>query len=152
MNLLPYLKIEMPSKMDSEKLLALLNVRCLGRHSMQGSAEPLVGSINGNSLKAARAITYRNSFLPIAVGEVLSSEAGSVIRVHLRPPIFSILFMTVWFGTLLCILVALLSKGNYKAVVPVALLLGAGYIFVQLCFWLEVPKIENVLRSIASNG
>lgn len=149
MKLLPFEKCEIESAVSADKLLAALVARSAGKHSIDGSTEPLVGEVEGNGFKCCRAITYRNSFLPIAVGKVIKNGNGSIIKFYLRPSVFSSIFMFFWFTPTFLISILLLIQGNTaKTVAPIALMFIFGYLLLQLCFWLEIPKIKEIFHEI----
>jgi hypothetical protein len=64
----------------------------------QAYSKPYIGKIVGNTFEIKRAITYRNSFLPIIRGEVSADYVGTKILVKMKPHTFVIFFMSIWLG------------------------------------------------------
>ena len=62
-------------------------------------AKPFIGSINGDRFKAWRRIGYRNSFLPVVVGEIESRGMGTTVRIHMRLHWFVVAFLAFWLAT-----------------------------------------------------
>jgi len=149
MKLIPFCQLEIKSKAKASELLLLLSERSKGVHSIDGSKEPLVGSVENNCFRFCRAITYRNAFLPIAVGKVIENEGGSIVKLYLRPTIFNCIFFGFWVISLLLFIGLISIRGeSIKVILPVVILLLFGYLFVQACFWFEVPKIKKVLLKL----
>jgi hypothetical protein len=61
-------------------------------------SKPYIGKITGNRFEIERAISYRNSFLPQIKGEIYSEFDGTKIKVDMKPHLFVLFFMTLWFG------------------------------------------------------
>jgi hypothetical protein len=61
-------------------------------------SKPYIGRVIGSNFEIKRAISYRNSFLPQIKGEVYSEFDGTKIKVNMKPHIFVLVFMTIWFG------------------------------------------------------
>ena len=55
------------------------------------------GKVGENSFKIYRNIRYRNSFLPIFIGNIEESKTGCKICIKTRMVIFVIIFLSVWF-------------------------------------------------------
>jgi hypothetical protein len=60
------------------------------------SGPPFVGWVEGNRFKFVRAITGRNSFLPIISGRLVAGEGGAVVQATLRLAHSVALFMAFW--------------------------------------------------------
>jgi hypothetical protein len=60
--------------------------------------KPFRGEIRENTFKMYKAIRYRNSFLPIVCGEILTCHAGTMVRIIMRPCGFTIAFLCVFIG------------------------------------------------------
>lgn len=61
------------------------------------AAKPYKGEIVGNTFKIQRIINYRNSFLPVIVGEVLPDRGGTRINIQMRLNILISAFVAAWF-------------------------------------------------------
>lgn len=63
------------------------------------------GEIIGSKFKISRVLTLvRNSFLPIIIGTMEKSSAGSIIiKVRMRLQIHVAIFMCFWFTPILCL-------------------------------------------------
>lgn len=73
-------------------------------------SKPYIGWIFGNRFEIERAISYRNSFLPQIKGEVYVEFDGTKIKVSMKPHIFVLIFMAVWFGGIFIACFAMVMK------------------------------------------
>ena len=148
--LLPYIEFVIESSLSEGELLEQLAQRCKGEHSaIQASPEPLVGEVVGSRVKACRAIGYRNSFLPIATGHVTEANGQSILKVKLRPPIYTLIPTAAVIVFLLVAAVIIGFTGQKSEAIVPLLVAVAAYTIMQLCFWLEVPKIQAILKRFA---
>lgn len=60
--------------------------------------KPYVGTVTDFTFKISRAITHRNSFLPVIKGEVVTDYEGTKIKVSMRPPFYGRMAMIAWFS------------------------------------------------------
>jgi hypothetical protein len=117
-----------------------------------GGDEPFVGkSLAEAEFRFSRAISYRNSFLPVIQAAVEPSHRdGARLRVRMRLSVPVMAFMGVWMtGATFGALVGLVSaaRGGPPALIVLALpLFGVGLVAVP--FSLEARKAEAMLRAI----
>ena len=60
--------------------------------------KPYEGEIAVHSFRISRVINYRNSFLPIINGEILSFFGQTQIQIKMKPAIFVLIFMSFWLS------------------------------------------------------
>ena len=107
-----------------------------------------IGSVDEYSFKMHRAIRYGNSFLPVLVGYIVPKGDASEVQITMRMPVFTSIFMFFWFSFFVWDLVSRPpTLDEIKSWISVGFIVS-GYIFVQLAFWLEVPKAEKGIRRV----
>jgi hypothetical protein len=101
---LPSENIILKTKLNKEQAISKLNENIeaeksfgFGAHNHNYS-KPYIGQINGNSFEVKRAISYRNSFLPIIKGEVLSESDSIKVSLNMKPHSFVVAFMALWLS------------------------------------------------------
>jgi hypothetical protein len=62
------------------------------------SGPPFIGTVQDNSFKVRRDIRYRNSFLPMIWGRLISIPTGTRVRVTMSLHPLVAVFMLVWLG------------------------------------------------------
>lgn len=66
-----------------------------------------------NTFNVKRCINYRNSFLPLIRGRFSESIDGTIVEVRMRPNMFTVIFMLIWFcGVLLGCIFSLQAAMN----------------------------------------
>lgn len=104
---LPYESLEYHSRRQAEELVHRIatNIELVRefryRHYNRKHAKPFEGSVSGNTFKIKRIINYRNSFIPIVIGQVFSGPTGARVQVKMRMHILVIVFLFVFFGSIL---------------------------------------------------
>ncbi|CAM3386775.1 hypothetical protein FLLO111716_07605 [Flavobacterium longum] len=99
---LPFEKLTYSTKLSREEALAKLaeNIapeKPFGFGTPKTAYDkPYVGQCNGNAFNVKRAIGYRNSFLPMIKGEVVSDISGTKVQVTMRPNVLVLVFMAFW--------------------------------------------------------
>ncbi|MDH5694110.1 MAG: hypothetical protein OEZ47_13515 [Gammaproteobacteria bacterium] len=120
-----------------------------------GIGKPLIGTFEGTHFKLRRAIIYRNSFIPVAIGKISPHKHGSIVDVTLRMNKFVIIFMCAWFSISSIFATKEIYSYYFESENMSLFGVGAfivGYIMMQGGFWLEVPKITKILMNIASDS
>ena len=155
MKVIPYEKYELDVPRSSQEVIELIREHSepwrLG-HVFGAKTKPFLGRTEGNSFKIYRAIRYQNSFLPILNGIVEDRGSESRLRISLRMPYFTSLFMLVWMGGGL--LVGFATHGKFEmpeALTPWGILLF-GYLLMQGGFWFEVPRAKRLLDETLGNS
>ena len=148
MNLFPFESYEINSEKKSEDILSAIAAKSEKwslRNLFLSNNKPLTGDVKGSRFKVYRSIKYRNSFLPVAVVEVKSLGTGSNAKITLRMHAFVTVFITIWLSMTLLAGIAFLYKSNgAMTFAPFGMFLF-GYLLMQICFWIEVPKIKSLL-------
>lgn len=105
-----------------------------------------------NAFTIQRNINYRNSFLPIAVGEITKTTNNISVNISIRMHWPIIIFLFIWFTFLLIgLIVLVLTAAPLTLIAGITALITFGYIFVQIGFWFEAKKIINIFNKIFSN-
>jgi hypothetical protein len=71
---------------------------------------PYEGVVEGNTFNINRIIGYRNSFLPMINGNIIQDGEGSKIEVKLKMHPFVLVFMVVWFISVIFICLAVIAS------------------------------------------
>jgi hypothetical protein len=110
----PYEKLVYKSPLNHNELLEYFKTQIeeeksfgLGSYNHNYS-KPYIGKIYGQNFEIKRAINYRNSFLPIINGKVLTSTNGTKIEVEMKLNTFVKVFMLIWLSgvSLACVFVS----------------------------------------------
>ena len=113
--------------------------------------KPFIGAVTGYSFKIRRSIKYANSYLPILVGNIEPRDGRSLVRIRLRMPLSTSIFMSFWFLFFVWMVIShpptLDEKHSWASIG----FLVFGYLSMQVAFWLEVPKAEKELREVFAN-
>jgi hypothetical protein len=125
-----------------------------------GEHKPYQGEIENHKFRISRAIHYRNSFLPIIIGEIQSDPGGSTIRITMRMHGLVIAFMIFWLGnvgylvidTIGSVLLTTLKISSNEAT-PSGILFGIvfftfGYLMAFLGYKFEAIKSINYLCDV----
>ncbi|MBW8879966.1 MAG: hypothetical protein JF615_00695 [Asticcacaulis sp.] len=120
----------------------------------------LEGTMTPHGFRVSRILRGRNSFNAQAIGEIDPAPRGSRIRVHLRMPIFVIIFCLAWMSFPLGLVAVIngrfLEPLHDSTFQPAALLpLGMVAFMVlitNLGFWSSATKLKSDLRRIFQAG
>ncbi len=109
---LPYERLTIETNLSPEevqrRLEGVVEPKKWFRWPYSRDHEPYQGTWDGNRFKISRIIHYRNSFLPVIQGEIISRYPGTIIELVMRPPIITIGMVILFAGfALLVILRAL---------------------------------------------
>ena len=162
--LLPFEELAYHSKLTKEELIAHLQneieaEKPFGFGTQRTSySKPYIGKIYDTTFELKRAISYRNSFLPIIKGEIKDDISGSKINVKMVLENFVKVFMCIWLGGVtlasLVTLYTLLFNNGLKEgpfiFIPFVMLF-AGVAMVVLGFKTESKKsitdLEELLQA-----
>lgn len=136
----------LPPPQAQQKMAAQVQPRKIFRFGGPDNDRQFQGELTADSFSVTRIIGYRNSFLPLVEGRFESAAGGSAITITMRPLIFVIAFMTVWFSLALSFSAAAFTS-TLVGLIPVGMLVF-GYALVMIPFWIEAKKQERVLREI----
>ncbi|MRX41102.1 hypothetical protein GJU43_17590 [Flavobacterium sp. LC2016-23] len=162
--LLPFEELTYHSTLKKEALLVHLQNEIEAEKSFGfgtqriSYSKPYIGKISNPTFELKRAISYRNSFLPIIKGEIKDDSSGSKINVKMGLPDLVKIFMCIWLGIVflasLGTLYTLLYNNGLKEgpfiFIPFVMLFG-GVAMVVLGFKIESKKsitdLEQLLQA-----
>jgi hypothetical protein len=109
------------------------------------------GEINEDQFLISRIIRYRNSFLPIIIGDICADSYGSKIRITMRLNKFVLGFWIFWmamaFFIFLGTLPTLLSDQRVESLIPL-FMLAFGYLLCIIAFNMEASMAKKLLKDI----
>jgi hypothetical protein len=124
MRLLPFHRLTLRTASPPEVVEAKLRTLIAAPRLFGRPAEPFRGWIEGRHFKITRVLgtflglPYRNSWLPVIIGDIAPAADGTEIRVRMRLQTFAGVFTAVWFGFLLCFVGGLLWMGSTQGFGP----------------------------------
>lgn len=146
--LVPYQKFEIKTRLEQEltrqKLAEIVEPRKLMRFGLSRNHNLFEGEIEGTSFKISRIIHYRNSFLPILVGQIQDDLDASTLQITARPHWFIILF---WAFFALAVAAGGLIAGDRSdlwAILPMFLFF---YVVPMAAFNWELSKAQKLLNA-----
>ena len=155
MKILPFEKysIESIKSIDEICLLIDKNSEPYKFHFFRNSIpKPLVGERDGEEFELRRYIQGRNSLLPIASGKLSNYNGSTKIEISLEPHLAVIIFMVFWLFFVALFFIAFLSFSMFEAsLIPLSMFIFA-CILMHFGFWLEVPKLKNLILRAIENG
>jgi hypothetical protein len=124
MKLLPYHKFRIVTSLKpaevEERLHAEISPPVWGFDAM--FADPtntyFRGVIANGNFKVMRIIRNRNSFLPVVIGHIESSNNGSRVFVKLRLHLLVAVFMSIWLGGIAVACIVMLAQSIIKGFTP----------------------------------
>ncbi|MEN2413072.1 hypothetical protein [Flavobacterium mesophilum] len=111
--LLPFEELFYHSSLTNEELISRLQNEIEAEKSFSfklnynSYTKPYIGTMSHNNFKIKRAISYRNSFLPIIEGKITSDISGSKINIKMHLEEFVKVFMIIWLGGVLFACIAI---------------------------------------------
>jgi hypothetical protein len=122
----------------------------------QKSRKPYEGTIAGNTFKISRNINYRNSFLPVIVGEIHPQPSGCYVKINMNLNMVVMVFMIFWLWTPASLgVLALLAWSIDRSVGAIFLPLFGMCIFAWsvclFCFKIEAKKANTFLQVFLIN-
>jgi YD repeat-containing protein len=111
---------------------------------------PLLGIVEGHGFRIQRAIRYRNSFLPVIRGKIVSTPTGSRVDVWMYMPPVSFTFMLIWFGFLAFIESKVVDSNIARSYAPLGMIVF-GLVLSLGSFFYEVLKAMPLLSQAAFN-
>lgn len=116
-----------------------------------------VGLLKEDGFKAYRRLNYRNSFLPIAEGKMTPLGRGTKIEITMKMLPFASLFMTIWLGFALFMLLLSATvlffapeQADSKVAsiaIPLLMVVG-GFSGMHMAFKVEIKKTEEALNRL----
>ncbi|HJU68999.1 MAG TPA: hypothetical protein VJ650_12245 [Gemmatimonadaceae bacterium] len=157
MPMLPFDEITIETALTRDEAVARLasavQPRRFFRRDRRGL--PFEGEVNAAGFHISRAITHRNSFLPVIRGRVVSTAGGSRLEASLTLHTLVIGFLCVWGGLLVMIgagmWARMLESGTWgaDALVPVGMLAFA-WVITSVSFTVEARKARALLGELLS--
>ncbi len=126
---------------------------------LRSSSMPYEGNFDGNSFKISRIISYKNSFLPVILGEFKSFDGKTEIKIKMRMVIFVMIFMSFWLGmvSLFCVGITIVGISQLKSIfqngfspfflIPYVMF-TFGYLMTYLAFKYESKKSKQFLAEL----
>ncbi len=119
------------------------------RPQLPGS--PFLGSVENLSFRIRRNIQYRNSFLPMIRGKIISTPTGSRVDVFMYMHPFSLVFILVWFGFLVLIESRIADLNIARSFLPIVMAVFG--LAVSLGgFFFEALKVMPLLSEAVFNS
>lgn len=136
-----------PLPIVRQKLAAQVEPPKLFRWGVSRNSAPYEGEVWETGFRISRIIDYRNSFLPVVLGEFQDDGAGTIVRVKMGLHPFVLSFLVLW------------GFSWYSLIIPLCLagLLSAGFVLVFLglpvvvyavflyAFWFEANRSRSDL-------
>jgi hypothetical protein len=122
-------------------------------------SKPYTGQINGLTFSMTRNINYRNSFIPVITGQLITYSNQTEVKVKMRLNTFVLVFITFWLGTvgLVCLgeiitgllrFKQILFTGFSPALIMPFIMFTFGYLLVILAFKAESKKSMKFLEEL----
>ena len=107
------------------------------------------GKIFEASFKIQRNINYRNSFLPVLIGEINETDSGTRITIKTRLNLFVIVFLCVWVGIVFlgCLITPFADFEIQFRFIPYFMLV-AGILITILPYKYEAKKAKEKLEEL----
>ena len=145
--LIPYQTFEIKTRLGQEaarqKLQEIVEPRKLMRFGLSRSHNLFEGEIEGTSFKISRIIHYRNSFLPILVGQIQDDLDASTLRITARPHWFVTLF---WVFFAIAVTAGGLISGDPSELWVILPVFFFFYVVPTAAFNFELYKSQKVLN------
>jgi|GEM_PF-870602 len=150
----PYTSFDVVTTLSPAKLINVLHryvVPVKERRNAQSDVH-FFGHVNEKGFKCQLNTRYRNGFTPVVVGSFRSTpEGATLIHVTMRPHLFTIIWIVIWFGPLIASLIVgilgLPSDGLevLKALAQVSAVIFISWAVIMISFWLDGKKIQPIL-------
>ena len=121
------------------------------RRNLQYNAH-FFGCVNEEGFKCRPNTRYKNDFAPVVVGSFRSTPEGkTVIHVTMRPHLFTICWLVIWFAPLIaCLIVGILRLPSdglevLKTLAQVSAVIFISWAVTLILFWLDGKKIQPIL-------
>ena len=142
---IPYQRFEIKTRLSQdaarEKLANMIEPRKIRWGFSQGH-KLFEGDLEANTFKISRVIGYRNSFLPVLVGNVQDDLDSSSLQITARPNLFVTFF---WPFLLIAFLFSTISVAGETSVGRILLFILFFYGVPMLFFNLELNKAKKLL-------
>jgi hypothetical protein len=117
------------------------------------SSRPFEGVVHGRSFRIRPASSYRSTFAPILVGD-LASDVPAVLRVRIRPGLWTRLFMAAWLTLTsltggLVLALQLRTGGLHLSALLAPLLSIAGYAVLVAGYRSQACRAKVLLSALS---
>lgn len=153
-HLLPHSEERIISKKTPEDIYIILkSVTDSGKAARSTNAE-FMGQVRPFDFRIVPKINYRNSFLPVLIGNITEKEEGTFIDITFRMPMFTQIFLIIWYGMacfyFLCGILAVSIGGAEQTafiLVPFGFIV-LGQVLSRCCFYGPAKKAFNRLKEL----
>ncbi len=153
MGLIPYDQAIVKTSLDIEQVYQKLAGVIEPRTYMRFSRDHVYfeGSLEREAFKISRIIHYRNSFLPVILGEIRDELDGTAVILRMRLNWIVITFMLIWIlmvlGMVIATLFGVLNNEALPWIMPTLLILVM-YTFALIFFHREAKKAKAYLQEL----
>lgn len=120
--------------------------------SKNSGSKPYHGKFSENRFEIRRIVSYMNSFLPLIKGEIYSEIDSTRIKLNMALHKFVLIFMSIWLGFVMLILIATLYAYFFNNATPTfhfpLLMFVLGYTISVGSFKFEASKSKKDLLKI----
>ena len=163
MKVLPYINQEYTSSMKPTELLDRLSQWVEPRQFWTRSlfkrqrSKPFEGEVTQTGFEIRPIIRYRNSFIPMIIGTVTSSEEGSSIQLEMKLHPFVKSFMSMWLAMVgvgvIGSIFEMIQTQSFSLVIVVPLMMwGFGYVLANKGFAYEAKPAQSTLEGLFSQS
>lgn len=151
--LIPYDQVILKTSLNIEqvyqKLAEVIEPRTYMRFSRDHAY--FEGSLERDAFKISRIIHYRNSFLPVILGEMRDEVDGTAVIIRMRLNWIVVTFILIWVlmvsGIIIATLFGFLADKFLPWIMPTLLILVM-YIFSLIFFHREAKKAKVYLQEL----
>ena len=152
MIMLHFNKFEINSELKSREIMVLLSEHTVPKELFRFSNKEFSGIVKNNYFKIYRNTTYYNGSAAIVIGRVHASGHGSKVSIIIRPKIFALLFVSIWYSYAVfdgIMEIFSINRPNGFSFAPFGLLFF-GIIMFSISFWRDASKIKIKLIQLLS--
>jgi len=145
------MKFILESKKSKDEIIQVLKDNTSPCRSVfyRNYADFFNGKIFEASFKIQRNINYRNSFLPVLIGEINETDSGTIITIKTRLNLFVIVFLCIWFGgvSLGCLITPFADFEIQFRFIPYIMLI-TGILITILPYKYEIKRAKEKLEEL----
>lgn len=159
---IPYDSFEIETAMPIEDTVDLLqsNVEPKKVFRMERGYKFFEGKVSQTEFRMSRICGFRNNYISYVYGNIMQSNSGTIIKVQIRPLIFRIVALGIWFCALGIVVFNAAINIFMHYPVPIVFLLimlmcVLGFVCVVWClftvsFWWDAKKSKRKIYEIFS--
>ena len=145
------MKFILESKKSKDEIIQILKDNTSPARSIfyRNYDEFFNGKILEDSFKIQRNINYKNSFLPVLIGEIKKTDSSTRITIKTRMNLFVIIFLCIWFCGVSfgCLITPFADFEILFKFIPY-LMLVAGILITVLPYKYEIKKAKEKLEEL----